>query len=100
MEAAEKQKDAFELGLQQQLNQAMREEEKNRSSIIYYQQSALANAELLMTQSRKAFTSGEIDYATLVVNLRQALTIQEGYIQAWSQYNQSVITIQYLTGNK
>lgn len=100
MEATEKQKEVYELSLNQQFNQATREAEKNRLSILYYQQSALTTADLLISQSHKAFKSGEVDYATLLLNLRQALGIKESYIQAWQQYNQSVITIQYLTGKK
>ncbi len=97
---AEKQKEAFQLAIAQQHNQAIEELMKNKNSLNYYRGSALETARLLTNQSRKAFKSGELDYTTLVFNLRQALAIREGYLLALQQYNQSIITIQFLNGNK
>jgi cobalt-zinc-cadmium resistance protein CzcA len=73
------------------------QEPKERGVLHPY---SLATADLLTRQSRKAFESGELDFTTLLLNLRQALSIREGYLSTLQQYNQSIITLQYLNGNK
>ncbi|WP_333818762.1 TolC family protein [Ohtaekwangia sp.] len=99
-DVARKQEETYILALTQQYNQAYQELQKNRNSLEYYRSSALKTADLLTHQSRVAFKSGELDYATLLLNLRQALSIHEGYLSALQQYNQSIIFIHYLNGNK
>ncbi len=99
IKVARKNQDANELRLSQQYNQAIREAVKNRTSVAYYIDKALPTANLITRQSRKAFESGELDFTTLLLNLRQALSIHEGYLTSLQQYNQSIITLQYLNGN-
>jgi cobalt-zinc-cadmium resistance protein CzcA len=100
IKTAQKQQEEKELIITQQYNQAYGELTKNRNSIYYYRTSALATADLLTRQSRKAFSSGELDYTSLLLHLRQALNIREGYLEALYHYNQSMITIHYLNGSK
>jgi heavy metal efflux system protein len=100
IKTAQKQQEEKELIITQQYNQAYGELIKNRNSLNYYRTSALATADLLTRQSRKAFNSGELDYTSLLIHLRQALNIREGYLEALYQYNQSMITIHYLNGSK
>ncbi|HEY5749319.1 MAG TPA: TolC family protein [Chryseolinea sp.] len=97
-EVAQKQNEAFALTLAQQYGQAVQEAIKNRNSLAYYTGSALGTAALLINQSRVAFKNGEVDHTALLLNLRQALTIREGYMTAMLQYNQSRIIIDYLNG--
>jgi cobalt-zinc-cadmium resistance protein CzcA len=98
-EEAQKQDESVSLAVNQHYNQAMQELEKNKSSLHYYNESALKTATLLTAQSKLAFKSGEIDYTTLLLNLKQALVIREGYLHALHQYTQSLITLHYLNGN-
>jgi cobalt-zinc-cadmium resistance protein CzcA len=93
-----KQNESFNLNLAQQYNQALQELSKNKNSLNYYRDSALATAKLLVIQSRLAFERGEFDHTALLLNLKQALAIREGYLTALQQYNQSAIIINYLTG--
>lgn len=97
-ETAKKQNESFQLHLTQQYNQALQELGKNKNSLHYYRGSALKTADLLITQSRLAFRSGEVDHTVLLLNLKQALAIREGYLVALQQYNQSIIIIDYLKG--
>lgn len=99
-EAAQKQADATRTLLQQQHLQARADLVKNTNSLAYYRQTALNNASLLERQSLKAFDAGEIDLTTHLLNLRQALSIREGYLDALHQYHQSNITLHYLNGNQ
>jgi cobalt-zinc-cadmium resistance protein CzcA len=100
IKTAQKQQEEKELIITQRYNQAYGELIKNRNSLDYYRTSALATADLLTRQSRKAFNSGELDYTSLLIHLRQALNIREGYLEALYHYNQSMITIHYLNGSK
>ncbi|NOT73506.1 MAG: CusA/CzcA family heavy metal efflux RND transporter [Cyclobacteriaceae bacterium] len=95
---ARKQNETVQLSLTQQYNQAVQELRKNQNSLDYYKNSALKTADLLISQSRLAFRSGEIDHTILLLNLRQALAIREGYFIAMQQYNQSIIIIDFLNG--
>jgi cobalt-zinc-cadmium resistance protein CzcA len=99
-EAAQKQADATRTVLQQQHLQARADVVKNTNSLAYYRQTALNTAGLLERQSLKAFDAGEINLTTHLLNLRQALSIREGYLDALHQYHQSNITLHYLNGNK
>jgi cobalt-zinc-cadmium resistance protein CzcA len=97
-EVARKQNESFTLTLTQHYNEAVEELQKNRNSLLYYRGSALKTADLLIYQSRMAFRSGEVDHTSLLLSLRQALAIREGYLMTMQQYNQSIIIIDYLNG--
>jgi cobalt-zinc-cadmium resistance protein CzcA len=99
-QVAQKQQEASELIVTQQYTEATQELIKNRNSLEYLRGSALAMADLILQQSKKSFESGELGYSALLLNLRQALSIREEYLLALYQYNNSIITLQYLNGNK
>ncbi|MFD1002746.1 TolC family protein [Ohtaekwangia kribbensis] len=96
---ARKQRESLVLSINQQYDAALQELSKNNTSLTYYREYALKSAALLAAQSQQAFRSGEVDQATVLLNVKQSLAIREGYLNALQQYNQSVITIDYLTGN-
>lgn len=97
---SEKQALAQQITLLQQYNQVMQELNKNGNSLKYYRTSALTTADLLKQHSNIAFKNGELDHTTLLLNLRSALNIYEGYLLTLYEYNQNLITLQFLTGNK
>jgi cobalt-zinc-cadmium resistance protein CzcA len=99
-QVAQKQQEASQLIITQQYTEATQELIKNRNSLEYLRSSALAMADLILQQSKKSFESGELGYSALLLNLRQALSIREEYLLALYQYNNSIITLQYLNGNK
>jgi cobalt-zinc-cadmium resistance protein CzcA len=78
--------------------QAVRELNKNLTSVNYYEKSALQNAELILSQARKAFHSGEIGYLEYLQALKTSLAIKGNYLQALNQYNQSVLKLEFLLG--
>ncbi len=88
------------LAMQSQLQQAAQQYEKNKNSLSYYRTSALPNAALILKQSRISFNTGEIGYAEYFLSLRNAISIREGYLQTLNDYNQSIIYIEFLSGNK
>lgn len=86
--------------LQGELQQVLQAHERNLKSLEYYQSSALPNADLILRQSQLAFRNGEIDYAAYLLGIRSALSIKESYLQTISDYNQNIIYIEFLSGNK
>jgi cobalt-zinc-cadmium resistance protein CzcA len=97
---AQKQEEASKLTVTQQYTSALQELKKNKNSLEYLRTSALVTADLISRQSKRSFESGELDYSTLLLNLRQSLSIREEYLLALYQYNNSIIVLQYLNGNK
>ena len=71
-----------------------------KNSLAYYRTSALPNAELILKQSEAAFKGGEIGYAEYLMGLRNAISIKENYLTTLRDYNQRIIYIEYLSGNK
>lgn len=86
--------------LKGQSEQAVQQYLQNKNSLEYYQSSALPNAELILKQSETAFRNGEIGYVEYFLGLRNALAIKEGYLQTLNNYNQSIVYIEFLSGNK
>jgi heavy metal efflux system protein len=80
--------------------QAVQQYAKNKNSLEYYHSSALPNAELILRQSQIAFRGGEIGYAEYLLGLRNAISIKENHLQTLNDYNQSIIYIEFLSGNK
>jgi cobalt-zinc-cadmium resistance protein CzcA len=90
----------YQTSLQGQLQQAAQQFAKNKGSLEYYHTSALPNAELILKQSATAFYNGEIGYVEYFLGLRNALSIKEDFLQTLNDYNQSIIYIEFLSGNK
>jgi cobalt-zinc-cadmium resistance protein CzcA len=98
--AAESTLSYYQSTLQGQLQQAIQQLQTHASSLEYYTVLALPNAELILKQSQASFREGEIGYAENLLNLRNAIAIKEGYLRTLNDYNQSVILIEFLSGNK
>ena len=86
--------------LQGQYLEAVQEYLKNKNSLDYYKSSALPNAALILKQSQLAYYNGEISYAEFLLGAKSANSIKESYLQTLNLYNQSVIVLEYLSGNK
>lgn len=68
-------------------------------SLQYYQTTGLAQANAIITTANRLFSSGETDLISLLRSVNDANVIKQRSIEAIRNYNQAVITIQYLTGN-
>jgi cobalt-zinc-cadmium resistance protein CzcA len=97
-EAARYSTNYYRKQLSGQWEKAVQEFYKNKNSIEYYTQSALPNAKLILRQSQLAYQTGELSQAEYRLNLQQALSIEEGYLQSLLQYNQSIIMLEFLSG--
>jgi cobalt-zinc-cadmium resistance protein CzcA len=97
-ESMRKKAQQYEVTLAGSFEQALRELDKNTATVNYYETSALQNAELILSQSRKAFRAGEISYIEYLQSLKISIGIKSNYLQALNQYNQSIVTLEYLLG--
>jgi len=71
---------------------------KNKNTVDYYEKQAVPEADLIIAQATISFKSGEIDYSEYLISLNRAIAIQLNYLEAVNNYNQTVISIDYLTG--
>lgn len=90
----------YHIGLTGLWQQAEQQYIKNKNSLEYYKTSALPNANLILQQSQIAFNQGEVGYVEYLLGVRNALTLQEAYLQTLNDYNQTVIYIEFLSGTK
>jgi cobalt-zinc-cadmium resistance protein CzcA len=78
--------------------QALQDLDKNQSNIAYFETSALQNANLLLSQAKKAFRGGEIGYIEYLQALKNSIGIRSNYLHAIYQYNLSIIKLEFLLG--
>ena len=89
-------------GLQQQLSlqliQAQNELVANEQAFNYYQQTGIKKADEIIITAKRFFESGENDFIGYLRNIDEAYRIQLKYLEAIRNYNQSILSIKYLTG--
>lgn len=73
--------------------------QKNLQTLNFFRSNALANAQLIADNAMMAYKAGEIGYFEFTAALERALDIQTAYAATLRNYNQTVIDIQFLTGN-
>jgi cobalt-zinc-cadmium resistance protein CzcA len=66
--------------------------------IDYYEQQAVPEANSIIEQSTLSYKNGAMDYIDYILNLNQALEIRQNYLEALNNLNQTIITIEYITG--
>jgi cobalt-zinc-cadmium resistance protein CzcA len=92
--------DQYQLNIRTEIAQANHRYENSKSSLEYYKTSALPNADLIIKQAQTAFREGEIAYAEYLLGLKNAIAVKESYLQTLNDFNQSIIYLEYLSGNK
>ena len=97
-EASRKNAEYFETTLGGAYSQATQELEKSQAGLTYYETSALQNADLILSQARKAYRGGEIGYIEYLQSLRNALSIKSNYLLSLNQFNQSIVKLEFLLG--
>ena len=69
---------------------------KQTNSLNYYETKALPQAELILENANKGFTSGAINYLEFIQSESQALEIKFNYLKTLNAFNQAVIHLEYL----
>ncbi len=71
---------------------------KYTSTADFYENQAVPEADLIIEQATLSYKAGALDYLDYVLTLDRALAIKQNYLDAINNYNQTIITIEYITG--
>jgi cobalt-zinc-cadmium resistance protein CzcA len=71
---------------------------KFSSSVDYYEKQAVPEADLIISQATLSYKAGALDYLEYVATLNRALAIRQNYLEALNNCNQTIISIEYITG--
>jgi cobalt-zinc-cadmium resistance protein CzcA len=74
------------------------EYEKDKSSLEYYERSAIPQADLIISQSSKSYKAGSLNYIDYIQSLTSALQIKGNYLEVLYHYNQAIIAIESILG--
>jgi heavy metal efflux system protein len=77
---------------------ALDEYSKYSSTVDYYEKQAVPEAELIVEQATLSYKAGDMDYLDYVLTLNRALAIKQNYLDAMNNCNQTIISIDYITG--
>jgi len=94
--AQAKQSERVKWQLGQELQQILTQYVFWEQNLNYYLQTAVPNAEAIVSNASKAYRSGEIEYVEYLQALQTGLSIQKNYIEAIRNLNQTVLLVQYL----
>ena len=73
---------------------------KYKAMLDYYENAALQQANIIIENTNKSYKNGNINYLEYVQSIATALNIKNKYINVLNSYNQSIIAIEYLVGQK
>jgi len=81
-------------------NQQLQAYQKFSDVVSYYESTGLKQSDEILKVSQLAYSNGEIGYVEYIQNLAQAITIKSEYLKNVNEFNQTVIAINYLIGEK
>jgi cobalt-zinc-cadmium resistance protein CzcA len=67
-------------------------------SIEYYEKQAVPEADMIIDQANRSYKAGALDYLEYILSLNRALGIKQNYLDALNEYNQTIISIELITG--
>ncbi len=79
-------------------NSLLGEYSKYKNSVGYYEKQAIPEADLIIEQATRSYKAGAMDYIDYILNLSRALSIKQNYLEALNNYNQTIISIDFITG--
>jgi cobalt-zinc-cadmium resistance protein CzcA len=71
---------------------------KFSSTVDYYEKQAVPEAEMIINQAVLSYRAGALDYLDYVLTLNRALAIKQNYLDALNECNQTIISIESITG--
>jgi len=71
---------------------------KYNNSLIYYEKQALLEADIIIDQATRSYKAGAMDYLDYIQNLSRTFSIKLNYLETLNNYNQTIISIDYITG--
>ena len=71
---------------------------KFNNSVNYYEKQAIPEANIIIEQATLSYKAGAMDYLEYILNLSRALAIKQNYLDALNNYNQTIVSIDFITG--
>jgi cobalt-zinc-cadmium resistance protein CzcA len=71
---------------------------KYSSSVDYYENQAVPEADMIIDQAVRSYKTGVLDYLDFVQTLTRAVEIRQNYLDALNDCNQTIISIEFVTG--
>ncbi|HEX2921537.1 MAG TPA: CusA/CzcA family heavy metal efflux RND transporter [Bacteroidales bacterium] len=88
----------FEATISSNLQSLVDEYNKQSATVKYYEAQAVSEAETIIDQASKSYKAGALDYLDYVNSLDRALSIKQKYLEAINNCNQTIISIEFITG--
>ncbi|HEX2934986.1 MAG TPA: CusA/CzcA family heavy metal efflux RND transporter [Bacteroidales bacterium] len=76
----------------------LNEYSKYNSSLAYFENQALPEANLIIEQITRMYKAGAIDYSDYILSFGRALDIRQNYLETLNAYNQTLINIEFING--
>jgi cobalt-zinc-cadmium resistance protein CzcA len=86
--------------LQTRYGQGLTETRKWQDALEYYESTGLKQADEIMQIAQTAYTKGEIGYIEFITGTSQAVSTRLAYNDALHRYDQSILQLNYLKGEK
>ncbi len=99
LQIAEQQTRVQQQQLTADLQTAMSDYNSTQQAVAYYETSGLRQADDIINAAKRFFESGQTDYIAYIRNINDAYTIKRTYLETLRNYNQSIININYITGD-
>lgn len=98
LQAAETNAEYFSKSLIGNYKVMLGELSKYSASLDYYEKQAVPEADLILKQATLSYKAGAMDYLDYILTLNRALGIRQNYLEALNNYNQTVISLDFITG--
>jgi len=92
----QKNADYLQLQLTSQFQEQLKLLQTYQNLMNHYTNTALPNANSILTNAGKAYQSGDISYIEYLQSVQISLEIERNYLQAIHNFNQTTINLQYL----
>jgi cobalt-zinc-cadmium resistance protein CzcA len=97
-DAARTNADSYSRSLTLEYASLLDEYNKYTKSVDFYETQAIPEADYIIEQSGRSYKAGAMDYLDYILSLNRALTIRQNYLDALSNYMQTIINIEYISG--
>lgn len=100
VEIAKAEQKAMQVSIQKEYQSYINDYYKAKTGLDYYKNTGSQQGKEIAKISQIAYEKGEIAYVEYIQNLKTAVEIHLQYANAIQEYNQTVLQLNYLQGNK
>lgn len=88
----------FNKSLEGSYQALLSEHSKYNTSVEFYETQAVPEASLIIEQASRSYKAGAMDYLDYILSINRAIAIKQNYLDALNGYNQTIISIEFITG--